>query len=165
MDKYQNILKSLCQSWQQLMTLKLTDSQCKDALDLLTDQLKKLFVFTNSCQISQRNNSVSNSIQNNINFAHDNEWVDTECYFENPKNKDSEKWCNVTEAAKKAGRDRGVISRWAKDRKIHSTTIAGRKKLIYFPDVLYMNFKAEQKKLNKDFEEYRADVQEIPDEH
>ena len=163
-DNNQNILKCLRQLWQQFPKQELTESLRKDVFDFATDILKELFVFANSCQRSQKNNPISKSIQNKASLAPDDECMDTECCFENSMNKDGEKWYTITEAAKNAGRDSGVISRWAKDGKIHSTT-EGRKKLVYFPDVLYMNFKVEQKKLKKDFEEYRVDVQKIPDEH
>ena len=89
---------------------------------------------------------------------------ESEC-LSNSSNKIDERWCTITESSKKSGYAKAVISRWATEGIIHSNGIKGPKRLIYFPDVYYMAFKAEQKELAK--EEYKSKLyaRKIPNKH
>lgn len=132
MDRYQNILKCLRQSWQQLRTLELTDSQRKDAFDLLIDQLIDLQYPTDSFQSSHRDNSVSKSTQNNPSLQPFDEWI------------------TISRASRITGRNRGTISKAASVGIIQNNGRRINYRRVLKSSVLLFHQASKEKKENKE---------------
>lgn len=90
-----------------------------------------------------------------------------ENYFKNLPGETDKRWCTVAEASKRLGRTRAIVHRWVNEDNniIHTNGMTGRQKLVYFPDILYREFQAEQKKLKKELDELQLDVRKIPNKH
>ena len=132
------------------MTLKLTDSQRKGALDLLTDQLKKLFSISSLPQSYQSQNSHANSLNNTKQTS----------VVDEPM--------TITEASELININKGTISRKINEGIIPSHG-QNRSKRIYKSDVLlldrHMDELKEKKEKRKESVESNKLAKGLPQKH
>lgn len=150
MDRYQNILKSLRQSWQQLRKLELTDSQLKDVFDFTIDILKELFFISPLPRSSQSQNSRTNGLNN----------IKQTSVVDEPM--------TITEASELININKGTISRKINEGVIPSYG-QNRFKRIYKSDVLlldrHMDELKEKKAKRKDNVESNKLAKRLPQKH
>lgn len=154
MESYEDILESLKKLRSRLGKSNLSKSQLSHILEVLLDVLKILFLLQTAPKPSA---STLPSIT-----------PSTKIKKQSPIEKlmeDHPKWCTVKEAAKACGRNKGVISRWAKEGIIYSNNISGHGRRIYLPDIFYIGYLKEKKDEKEDYNEYSEWAQGFKNDH
>ncbi len=86
-------------------------------------------------------------------------------YVAAPIASETDEFITVTEAGILAGVHKGTVSKWADAGQIEHNGVKGRGRKVSKASVLMMKHEREEKQAQGDYEEYRRDIENIPDMH